>query len=174
MSIVERAHLKTALLELLADGREHGDAALVDTLARWFRLSDEQRSQVHAASGRTVFGNEVDWAKAELTQAHLVTRVAPKVYRTRHPPAILRFASKADAGERLTDLAKAGGGEGFSYETGSFDGKPCLVVDEGTLAAFLDPEDEADILAELVKVEVFDDVATRDRRVSGFRRFRAM
>lgn len=42
MPMVERQRLKDALLELLGDGRDHGDAEMLQVLGRRFELAPEQ------------------------------------------------------------------------------------------------------------------------------------
>lgn len=81
MPMVEREALKAELIELLADGREHHDDELLEVLATRLRLTPEQRSKRHENINRTVFGNELDWAKGALNRERVVLRVRPKVYR---------------------------------------------------------------------------------------------
>lgn len=80
MSIVDRHDLKSSLLEYLSDGVARSDAQILEHVALRFNVSHASREE-RLRSGRTKFGNEVDWAKSELTREHLVDRVAPKVYR---------------------------------------------------------------------------------------------
>jgi hypothetical protein len=85
--MVERQRLKDALLELLGDGRDHGDAEMLQVLGRRFELAPEQLAQRHEHSNESIFGNELDWAKSELSRERLVLRVKPKLYRlTRRKP----------------------------------------------------------------------------------------
>lgn len=54
-------------------------------------------------------------------------------------------------------------GEGEAVLTASTDGRFQIIVDSGTLADFLDPEIDRNLLDTLVTVHHFNDEATRDR-----------
>lgn len=88
------------------------------------------------------------------------------------PPSTIHFPNLGAAREHLTNLVRVGSGEGFAIYAGLFDGQPCVVTDEGTMADFLDAEDDADLLASLVRVDVFDGIAERDDRVGAFSQLR--
>lgn len=57
-------------------------------------------------------------------------------------------------------------GEGISIYTADTADRFQVIVDSGTLADFLDPEVDADILGALVTVHHFNGKATRDRFVA--------
>lgn len=57
--------------------------------------------------------------------------------------------------EHFTDIKCIGGFEGGAIYQALKDNKHCLIIDEGTLADFLDDEDQ-DVLDQLVKIIEFE------------------
>jgi hypothetical protein len=104
----------------------------------------------------TLAAEHLDAARAELLREWL---------RTGERIAEERIASVQDP--RLTNLIEIGGGEGFVTYTGELDGRPALIVDNGTLA---DIFGEEDMMAAPVAVQVFADVSSLQRCVQALRR----
>ena len=100
--IVPRRELKEALLDLLGDGKEHHDDEIVPTLAERFAVSQHDRAR-RLASGRSVLGNEIDWAKKELNEENRIERLGPKRYRLAD-----RAPSSSDTSVRITIVARTG------------------------------------------------------------------
>src|SRR5580658_6993091 len=85
--VADRARMKAIILDLEADGADHGGADIDDHVARALGLGDVERHAKHPG-GHGVFANAVDWAKANLTEqglhavvgkagAHNVYRITP-------------------------------------------------------------------------------------------------
>lgn len=69
----EKGLLET-ILELEADGADHSGVEIDRFLAgaaRDLGYSEEDLATLHPKTGRTVFGNEGDWAKAKMTEDRL-------------------------------------------------------------------------------------------------------
>lgn len=69
------------------------------------------------------------------------------------PERNLKVESTSDP--RIADLIRLGGGEGFATYSATFEGKPAVITDSGTLADFLNEEDLASF-GPFVSVDVFD------------------
>jgi hypothetical protein len=62
------------ILELEADGADHSGVEIDQILAgaaRELGYSEQDVSRLHPKTGRSVFGNEGDWAKAKMTEERL-------------------------------------------------------------------------------------------------------
>jgi hypothetical protein len=70
----------------------------------------------------------------------------------------LSFQTLSEIAHRTAHIVTVGGGEGFALMTALFDGKASVIVDQGTMADFLDEEDPSALLL----VHVFDTEAQRD------------
>ena len=71
------------ILQLEADGANHTGVEidrLLAGLARDLGYSEEDGSTLHAKTGRSVFANDGDWAKAELTAERLHEVVGTAVH----------------------------------------------------------------------------------------------
>lgn len=68
--------LMLPLLKLVADGREYKLSDTVEILARQFRLSDKERSELLPSGQTFVFGSRVGWARTYLKKSGLLD--APK------------------------------------------------------------------------------------------------
>jgi restriction system protein len=60
------------LLKLAADGKEHSIAEAREALVRYFKLSDEDLSQMLPSGKQATFNNRVQWAKVYLSKALLL------------------------------------------------------------------------------------------------------
>jgi hypothetical protein len=80
MPLPDRRTITLALLNHLKDGEVHRSDEIEDGLIKQFGLSAEDLTEV-TKSGRTKFGNEVDWAKVQLGQQALLVKVANKQYQ---------------------------------------------------------------------------------------------
>lgn len=59
--------------------------------------------------------------------------------------------------ERFPNAARVEAFEGGAVYAAQTDGAWWLITDEGTLADFLDDHEDADLLAQLIRIERFDD-----------------
>jgi restriction system protein len=59
------------LLKHLADGKEHSNRELTETLADYFQLTEDERSKLLPSGKQKLFTNRVAWAKADLKMAGL-------------------------------------------------------------------------------------------------------
>jgi hypothetical protein len=89
--------------------------------------------------------------------------IPPKGSASSHAMEI-RIASTADG--RITDLRRVGGGEGFVAYIGEFQGQPAVIVDSGTMNAFLSDEEA---LEDPVTVRVFESDSARHRFIERLR-----
>jgi restriction system protein len=60
------------LLKLLADGDEHSFRDSIEYLARFFKLSDEERKELLPSGQQAVFDNRVGWARTYMKKAGLI------------------------------------------------------------------------------------------------------
>jgi len=60
------------LLQLASDGKQHSNREARETLARTFKLNDEERNALLPSGRQGIFVNRVAWAKAYLQQAGLL------------------------------------------------------------------------------------------------------
>jgi hypothetical protein len=72
------------ILQLEADGADHSGFEIDQTLAdaaRDLGYSEEDVTRLHPKTGRSVFGNEGDWAKAKMTEERLHEVVGTTAHR---------------------------------------------------------------------------------------------
>lgn len=71
------------MLEFLADGLVHDDKEIVAAIAE--RLGVDLTTLSVIGTGRTKFGNEIDWVKGKLGEwdrgKHMIRRIRPKHYQ---------------------------------------------------------------------------------------------
>jgi len=72
MAIPDFQSIMRPLLEHLADGHEHDRQETVDTLARHFKLTDEELAQLLPSGKQQTFVNRVAWAKSHMKGAGLI------------------------------------------------------------------------------------------------------
>jgi restriction system protein len=72
MAIPDYETLMLPLLKIAGDGQEHRVSEVVDQLARYFKLTEEERQQFSPSDKETTFANRVHWAKTYLSQAGLL------------------------------------------------------------------------------------------------------
>jgi hypothetical protein len=77
LPLPDRQTIKRALLNRLIDGQVHHSDEIEDWLISRFRPN---LSEV-IGTGRTKFGNEIDWAKVELGKQGLLVKTANKRYQ---------------------------------------------------------------------------------------------
>lgn len=83
----------------------------------------------------------------------------------RHP---FRYAWR----ERFPDVRPVAGFEGGAVYAAEGEGASWLIKDEGTMADFLDPDEDADLLAALVTLERYVSAPSRDSAADPMRRRR--
>jgi len=64
--------LMLPLLQLIADGKEYTLNEAVDSLARQFKLTDEERAELLPSGQTFLFGNRVGWARTYLRKSGLI------------------------------------------------------------------------------------------------------
>jgi len=64
--------LMLPLLQLIADGKEYTLNEAVDSLARQFKLTDEERAELLPSGQTFLFGNRVGWARTYLKKSGLI------------------------------------------------------------------------------------------------------
>jgi restriction system protein len=60
------------ILQHLADGTEHPNREVLDTLADHFKLTDEERKKLLPSGQDFVFRNRVAWARTHMKAAGLI------------------------------------------------------------------------------------------------------
>lgn len=60
------------LLEIAGDKKEHTIQEARDSLAKYFRLTEEERSKLLSKSKQKIFANKVGWARTYLKKAELI------------------------------------------------------------------------------------------------------
>lgn len=73
MPIPDFQSLMLPLLKLAADGSEHTIGEAVESLAKEFKLTDEERRHLLPSGTQATFDNRVHWARSHLKQAGLLT-----------------------------------------------------------------------------------------------------
>lgn len=85
MPLPNRQSIAQALLEVLGDGQVHDDDNIVASLKERFGLSAADLAEQISNTGRSKFGNEIDWAKGDLGEGKrgrkLIQRVGNKKYK---------------------------------------------------------------------------------------------
>ncbi len=69
------------LLNHLSDNKEHILADLVVSLAKYFNLTDMEKSQLLPSGKQGMFANRVGWAKTYLARAGLVSTMSRGIYK---------------------------------------------------------------------------------------------
>lgn len=87
-------------------------------------------------------------------------------------PTVERHPSHYQWHRRFPDARQVAGFEGGAVYEAENEGAYWLIKDEGTLADFLDPDEDADLLASLVSLDRYADRAARDAAVDAMRRRR--
>ena len=72
MAIPDFQSLMLPLLEAVRDGGEHQTKSLVETLAKRYQLTQEERTQLLPSGKSPTFDNRVGWAKTYLKKAGLL------------------------------------------------------------------------------------------------------
>jgi restriction system protein len=103
MTIPDFQALMRPLLDLHADGLEHVNRDLINTLAQQLGLTDEQRREMLPSGRAKLFDNRVGWAKTYIANAGLIesprravstiTERGRQVLSTYQGPINLRFLS---------------------------------------------------------------------------------
>jgi len=72
MAIPDYQSIMLPLLELLSDSKEHLFRNVIETLAKTFKLNDEERKELLPSGQQAVFDNRVGWARTFLKKALLI------------------------------------------------------------------------------------------------------
>ncbi len=97
MPIPDFQSLMLPLLKIIADGNDHNNAEIRQTLAEHYDLTEDELQQKLPSGQNKVFSNRVAWAKAYLKRAGLLTSLSRTRYRitdqgravlARNPPKI--------------------------------------------------------------------------------------
>jgi len=76
MSIPDYQTVMLPLLKCLADDKPHQKGQIVSELAKYFKLTPEERRELLASGREEVFNNRVGWARTYLIKAGLVKSVS--------------------------------------------------------------------------------------------------
>src|SRR5947209_4410708 len=99
----DRPAIERALLELLADGNEHHDDEIYPALLKRFDLNEKDLPVYK--SGRTTFGNEIDWVKGDLGEGKRGKKQIRRTGRGKYcilPLGLERLSHMSDAHLRRT------------------------------------------------------------------------
>jgi restriction system protein len=80
MAIPDYQALMLPLLQLCADEKEHNIQSSVDTLAKVFKLTENEKNELLPSGQQTVFLNRVAWARTYLKHASLITSPSRGVF----------------------------------------------------------------------------------------------
>jgi restriction system protein len=81
MSIPTFQEIMRPLLNIVADDNEHNLTDLVIKLAKYFNLTDTEKTQLLPSGKQGVFANRVGWAKTYIQKAGLISTVSRGVYK---------------------------------------------------------------------------------------------
>jgi restriction system protein len=111
MAVPDFQSMMLPLLEALADGAEHSNAAVYDTVARQMNVAAEDLQLMHSGGEQTVFYNRVAWGKTYLNKGGLlksprrgtiqITESGQRVLKTRPPKIDIRFLKQIGGGDWL-------------------------------------------------------------------------
>lgn len=76
MAIPDYQTIMLPLLKLLGDGEVHSSRQTVDSLAEYFRLTDQEKRELLPSGNQPIFANRVAWARTYVKKAGLIK--APK------------------------------------------------------------------------------------------------
>lgn len=88
-------------------------------------------------------------------------------------PTVERHPFRDPWPDRFPGARRVAGFEGGAVYEAEGEAAFWLIKDEGTMADFLDPDEDADLLASLVSLERYDDRAARDSAADRTRRRQA-
>jgi hypothetical protein len=89
-----------------------------------------------------------------------------------HEPSAERHPFGYPWRKRFPDARQVAGFEGGAVYEAEAEGAYWLIKDEGTMADFLDPDTDADLLASLVALKRYTDRVSRDAAADAVRRQR--
>ena len=72
MAIPDFQLIMLPLLSHYNDGMEHSNRETIDSLAKYFKLTDEERAMLLPSGRQEIFTNRVGWAKTHLNHAELL------------------------------------------------------------------------------------------------------
>ena len=81
MSMPTFQEIMKPLLNNLADNNEHSLTDLVVSLAKYFNLTDMEKSQLLPSGKQGVFANRVGWAKTYMQKAGLISTISRGIYK---------------------------------------------------------------------------------------------
>lgn len=81
MTIPDFQSLMLPLLRFCADDREHGIREAIDTLAREFRLTEDEQKELLPSGRQRVFDNRVAWTRAHMKKALLLENTRRGFFR---------------------------------------------------------------------------------------------
>src|SRR5205823_1389127 len=94
----------------LANREEITRRSATEAMARQFQLSPSETEQRIPSGSSTVIGNRAGWAMTFLTKGGLISKIAPKTYRTTHLGR--KFLLEHPSGITVTKLEAIPGWEG--------------------------------------------------------------
>jgi len=72
MAIPDYQTIMVPLLNFLADGQEHSLREAIDSLAKYFKLTDEEQRELLPSGQQPIFDNRVGWARTYMKKALLL------------------------------------------------------------------------------------------------------
>lgn len=81
MSIPDFQTIMLPLLQFMKDDNEHSIQEIVDNLSRYFKLSNDELSEVIPSGKQTLFYNRVGWARTYLSKASILQMTKRPYYK---------------------------------------------------------------------------------------------
>ena len=114
MAVPDFQSMMLPLLEAIADGVEHSNSAVYDSVAKQMKVSAEDLQLMHSGGEQTVFYNRVAWGKTYLKKGGLIqspkrgsiqiTESGQKVLKTTPDKIDLRLLKKIGGADCLKPL----------------------------------------------------------------------
>ncbi|MBC8117869.1 MAG: restriction endonuclease [Candidatus Saccharimonas sp.] len=111
MAVPDFQSMMLPLLEAIADGAEHSNSAVYDSVARQMNVSAEDLQLMHSGGEQTVFYNRVAWGKTYLKKGGLlqspkrgtiqITEAGQRMLKNRPAKIDIRFLKQFGAGDWL-------------------------------------------------------------------------
>lgn len=81
MPIPDFQTIMLPLLQFMKDDKEHSIQEIVDNLSRYFKLSNNELSEVIPSGKQTLFYNRVGWARTYLSKASILQMTKRPYYK---------------------------------------------------------------------------------------------
>ncbi|MBI4384472.1 MAG: restriction endonuclease [Nitrospinae bacterium] len=81
MAIPDFQTIMLPLLQFLGDEKEHSLREIIDALALYFKLSEEEKNELLPSGNQSRFANRVSWARSYLGQSGLLENIRRGVFK---------------------------------------------------------------------------------------------